>query len=212
MYNPEAALSAVAIANFAAGTLDEYPLTSFDQDTSLSRFMARHYSYARDQLLQMYPASFARKRATLTPTTAPSFGWSYAYNFPTDCIRMLPLKDGGTLNGVSIPYEIEGRTILTNAPPPLKVRYIRRVINEEEFTPLFGALLGARLAVLAATRITGKVGYFDKASATFAQALNDFKTEDSLSAGTPERYDYGGDDWNNQLSNLDVRDNGSLSY
>lgn len=206
MVSLTAPLSDVAIANFAVATLDDYPITTLDDNTSVGRFMARHYTYVRDELLQMYPASFARNRkAIAADEVAPAFGWRYAYTLPDDCIRLLPITCDGTLNGVMVPYELEGRTVLTNAQAPLKVRYIRRVTNAADFTPLFGRLLGARLAVLGATRITGKSSYFQKAGEAFNAALADFKLEDSLSAGTTEKYDYAGDEFAGQYRHENVR-------
>jgi hypothetical protein len=53
---------------------------------------------------------------------------------------------------------------------------------------LFARALGARLATLAATRITGKSGYYDKAMAAYQSAMAEAKHEDSLSRGLPSAY------------------------
>lgn len=183
------AISDVAVANFAAGILDDRSITSLSDDTSIGRFMQREYTYARDELLQSYPWSFAKKRALLPAlTAAPAFGYQYAYRVPTDCLRPLPLTVDGHEESDPVPYEYESFEILCDLSAPLKLRYIRRVTNASEFTHLYARALGCKLAMMAATRITGKSAYFEKAAQMYAAAMADAKLEDSLSRGTPSRY------------------------
>lgn len=185
--------SETAVANMAATTLDERHVTSLDDDTSLGRFLASQFGFARDELLRLYPWTFARARAILAPKdTSPSFGWRYQYELPADCLRVLPITCDGQHNGRPVPFEREGRLVLTDAGTALRVKYVRRVTNAAEFEPLFARALGERLALLAATRITGKNSYVSKAAALYQSALDDAFRIDALDSGTTEeqnRYD-----------------------
>lgn len=194
-------ISEVAVANMAATTLDERHITSLTDDTVLGRFFASQFGFARDELLRKHPWAFARARAILSPMEGkPEFGWNYHYQLPTECLRVLPLSQMGYHNGREVPFEREGTRILTNEGPALYVKYIRRVINAAEWDVLYARALGEYLAMLAATRITGKSSYVAKATAFYNKAMEDAQMIDGLDGGTPEsqnRYDiidirYGG--------------------
>lgn len=187
MANTTAPLSEVAVANFAATILEDHTLTSLDEDTVLGRFMAREFGYVRDELLRSHPWAFAKTRKILAPLSeAPAFGYKYKYALPTDCLRFLALRGCGERNGGTIPHEIEGREILTNEGPELRVIYIKRVSNASLFDPLFARALGSLLAVMASQRVTGKGSYFDRAQSEFARNLANAKLVNSLEMGTPE--------------------------
>ncbi len=183
-------LSEVAIANFAATTLDEYHLTSLDGDRPLERFMLANYSFARDEMIRQYPWGFAKKyQYVAADNEAPPFAWTNSYQMPSDCLRVLPLRTGGCLNGRLIPYEVVGRKIYTNHTGALPLIYLHRVTNPTQFDPLFARALGQYLAVMAALRITGKNAYVDRARQLLSDAMAvAFKT-DSLERGTPEDQD-----------------------
>jgi len=171
----------------AVTTLDDVSITSLDHDSAIGRFMAREFGFVRDELLRAFPWPFAKARASLTNLSdPPAFGYKYQYQLPADCLRVLPLRQEGGHNRDPIRYEIEGRKILTDHPPPLKLNYIRRVTNAAEFDPLFARAFGQLLAVMAAQRVTGKSSYLDKAQSLYYAALNNAQHVASLEGGTPE--------------------------
>ena len=180
-------LSEIAVANMAATTLDEKHLSSLDEDTPLGRFMASQFGYARDELLRSHPWAFAKTRIVLAPMgDAPPFGWTYQYQLPSDCLRLLPLRRWGYHNNRLVKYEREGNAILTDEGSALSVIYIKRVLNAAEFDPLFARALGERLALLCAQRITGKSAYVDKAAALYKAALGEAFLANALDMGSPE--------------------------
>lgn len=191
MVDTAAPISEVAIANMAVSLLNEYPVTSLDNDTPIGRFMAREFGYVRDELLQKYPWHFAKKRALLNQAgDPPAFGWTYAYNLPSDCLRLLPLRKDGKLDGVPILFELESRQILTdytNSSSALPIHYIRKETAASKFPPLFARTLGNALALLASQRVTGKQSYFQTCMAAYTMTLEEAKLADSLERGTPER-------------------------
>jgi hypothetical protein len=183
-----APLSDTAIANFAASTLDEQHITNFDGSSSLARFMAAHYSYARDELIRAHPWNFAKARALVAADAqAPAYGYLYRYRTPDDCLRVLPLRQDGYHEGGTPTFEYESGFILCDIAGPLKLPYLRRVTNPAEFDVLFARALGDRLAVLAAQRITGKSSYLEKAVALFNDTMALAVHVNSLESGKPEK-------------------------
>lgn len=187
-------LSETAIANMAAALLAEYPIPSLDHDSPMGRFMAREFGYTRDELLEAYPWHFAKSRALLPVAGTPSFGWAYAYNIPSGCLRVLPLREFGAHNDVPIPYEVESGQILTDYiyNGSLPMHFIRRETNPTKFSPLFARTLANRLAMVAAQRVTGKASYFQVAREAYLSSWHEGTLSDSLGRGTPEQQ-YAGD-------------------
>lgn len=187
MANTSAPLSETAIATMAAGLLDEYHISDLDDDHPMARFMAREFGYVRDEFLQLYPWHFATTRASLPEVLpAPAFGWLRAFQRPHDCIRMLPLRVGGFKDGPEVPHEVESGRVLTDAVAPLLVRYVKREIDLTKWSPLAARALACRLAMFAATRVTGKTGYYQKAQQAYQEALTLAMHADSLERGPSE--------------------------
>lgn len=185
MATTNAPLSEVAIANFAATTLDDQALTTLDDNNKLGRFMARNFGFVRDELLRGFPWTFAKKRALMTALAdAPAFGFRYQYQAPADCLRVLPLTDTGEEDGEEIRHKVEGDLILTDVGPSLRIRYIRKGIPAAKFDPLFARALGQLLAVYAAQNITGKASYVDKAIQLFDRATSAAYLVSSLESGS----------------------------
>lgn len=187
--NTSAPLSEVAIASMACSLLAEYPLQSLDDDTPMARFMAREFGPVRDELLQIYPWHWAMSRAALPlANNPPDFGWTKAYNIPAGCLRLLPLRDGGTINGTPVPFELESGQVLTDYSYNgyLPIRYIRRETNPTKFSPLFARALANRLAMISAQRVTGKASYFQTTREAYMSSMQDARLSDSLERGTPE--------------------------
>lgn len=189
MANTSALLSEVAVASMAAGLLDDFSLSNLDERSPIARFMAREFGYVRDEVLQVYPWHPALKRAALDPLTdAPAFGWAYAYELPADCLRLEPLTEFGVLNGSLIPHEVENGQVLTNQPGPLYIRYVHRLTAMQKWRPLMARTFAARLAMYAATRVTGKEGYYKKAREEYQASLTEAMHADTLERGTPQSY------------------------
>lgn len=198
MANTSAPLSEVAVASMAAGILDDYHISDLDEDRPITRFMAREFGVVRDEVLQLYPWHPAMARASLSPSTeTPAFGWSRNYPLPSDCLRVMPLRVNGEINGADLPHEVEGGSILCNELAPLRVRYIKRLTNIALWRPLMARVLAARLAMYAASRVTGKLQYVEKARGEYQSAMYEATHADSLERGTVETY---GDDYSNVLS------------
>lgn len=174
------------ICNMALDLLEEAPITSIDEASSVARWFKRNFWPKAWALMRKHPWNFALARIVLTENAAtPTFGWSYAYQAPVDFLRILPLTVDGEDNGVPLPYKVEQDQILTDQPAPIYVRYIKRISNTGQFDNSFCEALAALLAMGAAHLITGKQSYADRMQQVFQSQMLDAQSVDALE-GTPE--------------------------
>lgn len=181
------------ICNLALDILKERPIASLDDARPTAEWCKRNFAITRDGCLSMANWNFAMKRQKLAAEAeAPAFDWSYAYTVPTDCIRVVPLTEGGRPEGRPIAHVVEGGAILTNQSGPLPVRYVRRVMSYDAYHPLFIEALSARLAFKGAHWITGKTSYQQIAKGIYDQAINDAWLTDAIEGDQPRAAD---NDW-----------------
>ena len=183
--------SEVEIANMALDLIKEAPINSFNDDRAASKWMDRNYDIYRDIVLVAHPWKFATARKLLPEdTTKPDFEWTSRYKKPTDCLRVMPLRYEGRINGRLIPHEVEGEYILCNLAGGIKTRYIRRVTNVSEYdtAPLFIAALSAKLAASLAFWMTGREKMVDFAQAQFKEIMVQAQWIDSAEGSHAEQY------------------------
>lgn len=111
--------SPVSIANQALAILGAAPIVSFDDQTVEAEAMQIMYAPAKSQLLRSFPWRCATKTATLATLAEPSTNpfWEVASAWPDDAIRIvqiIPLGGTNANNNVTIPWESQGRQILTH--------------------------------------------------------------------------------------------------
>lgn len=194
MANLNVPYSDVMIGRAAANLLDDYGFASFDDPTPLAQFFVSEYGLVRDECLMLHPWAFAKARAVLAPGPVPAFGWRYAYQLPADYIRCGTQTASGIDCDRSVEFAVEGDELLSDTGPVFYFKYGKRVTNPTKFPPLFARLLACRLAANAATKVTGKLSFFQKADAEFQKALQAAVHVDSLSSGKPTNYDTPYDD------------------
>lgn len=149
--------SRIGIWNAALDLLHEQPLVSVDDTRPAALWLSRNYDQQRDYLLERINWKFAVTRAALAAdAAAPAFDWTYRYQLPADCLKLFQPTTDGAWMGKPIQYEVESGFILTDAPPPLRIRYMRRVTGEGEFSNGFCEVLALRLAMKMAHWMTGK--------------------------------------------------------
>lgn len=185
-------LSKTEICNLALDHLDEATITDFDTDTSArARLLRRNFWPVAWALMRKHPWNFVSRRIQIASSAAtPAFGWSYSYDLPDHCLRVLPLTDDGTENGNPVPYKVEGTQILTNWPPPLNVRYLYKIDDTNgggtgAFDQQFVDLLAAAIAQKIAHFITGKQSYAQALGQMAQGLLLEAQMIDSLE-GTPD--------------------------
>jgi hypothetical protein len=144
----------VDIVNRALSKLGEALITSLDDKVKAARLASAMYETVRDTVISAHAWGFARARTEITPLDEkPAFGWERQYLLPTDCLRVLEAGPWpgpvmlDLIRGDTRAWELEGRNLLTNLGPVLRLVYLRRVTDVAYFPPSFVEALACKLAV-----------------------------------------------------------------
>lgn len=141
--------SITSIANRALQLVGASSILNLTDNSPEAREVSRAYDACRRAELRARRWNFAIRRALLAADTQPpTFGGPYRYALPADCLRVLIDQDTPT------DWHIEGRSITTDQPGPLPVRYIADVTDTTAFDPSFGETLAARIGLAIVERLT----------------------------------------------------------
>ena len=154
--------SQVQIANRALTKVGESRIMSMSDDVEAARTADSLWDIVRDAELRTRKWKFSISRTSLAAlASAPSWGFDYQYQLPTDCLRVLQVGEyypGVSLsdyrNSDTAEWRVEGRVIMSNDSAPLKIRYISRVEDTEQWDSAFVEAFACRLAVELAERLT----------------------------------------------------------
>lgn len=174
-------MTETGLCNLALDILHEGPINSIEDDEPNARRFMRSFAALRDSFLASHPWNFAVRRAAL-PASAetPFFGWDYKYLLPGDCLRLLPLQEDGQMHGAHIAHEVEDGFVLTDAKPPLQIRYVRRVESVGQWSPQAVTAFASFLAANLAHAVTGKASYARFAAERFDEEFKRAKRIDGL--------------------------------
>ena len=134
--------SAVDIANSALNNIGASTINSLTEDSVAARIVNQRYVFVRDAVFRSHPWNCLVRRASLAQnSTAPTWGYTYAFNLPTDpyCLRVLRLEK------LDLDYKVEGRTIVSDEQT-MKIKFIARVTDPNEYDTLLVESIAARLA------------------------------------------------------------------
>lgn len=179
--------SKIEVCNRALSKLGDARITDLDADLKAARAVSAAFDSVRDDELRAHGWSFAMKRTQLAAeVVAPSFGFSYAYQLPTDCLRLWQLGEwywsGPDLsdyrNAEGAPYVIEGKFILTSegrstngSAAPLKLRYLYRVEDTGQWDATFVEAFACRLAMEVCDELTQSDTKFQKVQQQYNEAI-----------------------------------------
>lgn len=143
------ATSIVEICNAALSLIGESQINNatLSSDTEAERQCTLMFPIIRDKILREHPWNFAETRVTLAALTeVPAFEFSYYYQLPSDCLRVLRLYD------TDYNYRVEaGRKIATDASP-CQLIYTAKIEDTSQFDSGFTQALiyglGAHLAMV----------------------------------------------------------------
>lgn len=153
----------VQIVNSALTKLGAKRITALADNLKEAREMNAIIDLRRDACLRAHNWSFAIERTRLSAlSVAPEWGYSVAYQLPTDCLRVVQVNDTWIIPGLSDfiggpdeePFKIEGRKIVTDWASPLKLRYIKRVTDASQYDALFSEYFATDLAYQACEALT----------------------------------------------------------
>lgn len=173
--------SEVDICNLALTKLGEEPIISLTADSKAGRLCNLHYALARDDTLRSHPWNFAVGRESLAlSTTSPAYDFSNQFALPTDFLRVIStdLPRGAV-------WKVEGKFILTDSAT-LKIRYVKRITDTEQFDALFVQALAARIAWELAIPLTDTRTLQEQMFNLFNAKISEARTVDA-GEGTPDQ-------------------------
>ena len=165
--------STVDICNGALNQLGATTILSLTEDSKNARLCNSRYTQVRDGLFRTHPWNCLQKRVELAAdTTAPAWGFSYAYTLPADCLRLLRILDYDSN------YKVEGRKILSNTSS-MKILYIGRITDPNEYDELLRETLSSALGADIAYAITSNNTTSQNMIVSYQEKLRDARFVDS---------------------------------
>ena len=165
--------STVEICNGALNQLGATTILSLTEDSKNARLCNSRYTQVRDSVFRSHPWNCLQKRVEIAAdTTAPAWGFSYAYTLPADCLRLLKILDYDSN------YKVEGRKILSNTSS-MKILYIGRITDPNEYDELLRETLSASLAADIAFAVTSNNTTATNMYNLFQDKLKDARFVDS---------------------------------
>ena len=165
--------STVDICNGALNQLGATTILSLTEDSKNARLCNSRFTQVRDGVFRSHPWNCLQKRIELAQdTTAPAWGFKYAYTLPADCLRLLRILDFDSN------YKVEGRKILSNTET-MKILYISRVTDPNEYDELLRETLSSSLAADIAFAVTSNNTTATNMYNLFQDKLKDARFVDS---------------------------------
>ena len=173
--------SVVDICNGALNQLGGTTILSLTEDSKNARICNARYTQVRDALFRTHPWNCLQLRASLAKdATAPAWGFSSAFTLPADCLRLLYIVDFDSN------YKVEGRKILSNTSS-MKILYISRITDPNEYDELLRETLSANLAADIAYNITSSNPVAQNMYTLYQDKLRDARFVDSTEGQNVEQ-------------------------
>lgn len=173
--------SVVGICNRALGFLGQDQIISLTEDSEAARKCNLFYEDTRDSVLRSHPWNCALSRADLAlDSTNPLFGFSKQFALPTDFLRVLETDDQTLI------FKIEGLKLLADTDA-VKILYIKRITDPNEFDVMLIDAISQRLAADIAYSITGSRSLSADALTNYRLILAEARKADAQE-GTPNEF------------------------
>ncbi len=154
------ALSRTQVINRALQLIAADTISDPDESSASARAAKLEYDAVVRAELAAYPWYFAKTQAQLAQNAdAPLFKFARGFTLPPDFLRLVELENRwvftidrpvADVNPLP-PYELQGRSLLTDFAAPLKISYLRDVADETTiWHPLFEEVVVVALAMVLA--------------------------------------------------------------
>ena len=173
--------SIVDICNGSLNQLGATTILSLTEDSKNARLCNSRYTQVRDALFRTHPWNCLQKRIELAvDTDAPTWGFSYAYTLPADCLRLLRILDYDSN------HKVEGRKVLSNAST-MKILYVARITDPNEYDELLRETISASLGADIAFGVTSNNQTAKNMYELFKDKLRDARFVDSTEGQNVEQ-------------------------
>ena len=165
--------SVVDICNTALNQLGASTILTLTEDSKNARLCNARYTQIRDAVFRSHPFNCLQKRVELSSsTTTPAWGYSFQYDLPGDCLRLLRILDYDS------DHKVEGRSILSNNSS-MNILYISRITDPNQYDELLRETISAALAADIAYAITSNNTTQQNMIALYQDKLRDARFVDS---------------------------------
>lgn len=181
--------SSVDIANRALTKLGASRITSFDDGSKSAKTANAVYEIVRDAELRRHFWNFAMTRDSLAALAdEPEWGFDLQYQLPSDCVRLVQVGEyfhvvanlSDASDTVEVPYQVEGRKILTDLEAPLSIRYIRREEDTSLYDSLFVEAFACQLAIEMCEALTQSATKKEALKDEYKEVINEAKRTDAI--------------------------------
>ena len=165
--------SIVQICNGALNQLGASTILTLTEDSKNARLCNARYENVRDAVFRHHPWNCLLKRLQLAADSeAPAWGFTKQFTLPADCLRLIRILDYDS------DYVVEGRKILSNSST-MKILYISRVTDPNEYDELLREVLSAALAADIAYAVTSSNPVAQQMYQLYQEKLKDARFVDS---------------------------------
>ncbi len=147
------------VSNLALSLIKQNTVASIeppDKNSKAAKLAAQFYDDTRREVLSETVWDFAIKRALISASAAPAFGWGFSYELPSDFIRIATIGDEENPL-TQDDYIIENGFILCDEEAPLKLRYVYDLEDIAKFSPKFLIAFVKKLSSYLAAALTGSL-------------------------------------------------------
>jgi hypothetical protein len=143
--------SEIEICNLALLRVGAPEIESLTDNNRQAGVVKKLYPLMRDAVLQGHDWGFARREESLAEIENVWQGYSYAYQYPADCLELRYLYNNIAPIGANISFDIRqsvdgnSRVVLCNITPAIAI-FTAKSTNSGNYTPMFVDALAARLA------------------------------------------------------------------
>ena len=166
------------MANLALSSLGEARIQNLNDNNSRARACNARLGDVITSVLRMHVWNSALERETLTSVGTPVFGFSYIFQLPANCIRVVEV------NPVSR-YQVEKKNILSNESS-LNLLYVGEPTDLNNLDSLLAEAIAMKLALEIAETLTSKQGLKAELMQKYIIALQEARAANSHDK-TPER-------------------------
>lgn len=180
--------SKVEIANRAATKLGADRILALTDENKVARTLNSLFESVKESELREHNWNFATKRASLAAsTTAPVWGFAYAYPLPAKFLKLLDIDGVWTANSQSSyvsrdqsMFRIETvliggyntKCIVTDMAAPLLIKYTESIEDPTLFDSCFVEAFASKLAMESCEAITGSSAKYQQMVGQYLMAIN----------------------------------------
>ena len=165
--------SVVQICNSALNQLGASSITALTENSKNARICNERYTTVRDAVYRSHPWNCLVKRIQLAQDSdTPAWGFTYQYTLPSDCLRILGIKDYNS------DYKIEGRKLLIDESSVYLI-YLAQITDVNELDILLRETISAYLAQDIAYAITANLQVSKLMAEKYQAKLSEARHADS---------------------------------